>query len=238
MTIEKPALKPLVNSFDENEVEYALKTAFITSLEDALRVSERAINLYGSPHLGDLELMSRFIKEDGFALIRKTPESMQYLFRAWRARNRMRGLHLLRTYLQLLWPNSWTAQQMWHKKNQPYPTALVGEVAANTDEYFLTSRVHVAIGDMDEWGANLISLIPNIRTTLAAKYLLKVYLLRQFANTKVQNNNIGVASAFHARSYIKIDGVAHIGRYGFLGAASAFSTQGAYIQLIGKAKAV
>lgn len=237
--MEKPALQPLIQSFDENEVEVALKDAFIRTLESALRASERTINLYGSPHLGSADLMSRFIKEDGFALIRKNDESMNYLFRAWRSRNRMRGLHLLRTYLQLLWPNAWGAQLMYQDKRLPYPTALVGEaIAADSNQYFLTSRVHVSIDDIDEFGDNLIRLIPNIRTTLAAKYILYIFLLRRFANTKAQNSGVGVSSAFAVRCHIKIDGVAHVGRYGFIGAANGFSLQHAYIQLTGKATGV
>jgi hypothetical protein len=218
-----PSLEPLLQSHDDNATEAALKDAFVRTFEAFLREAERELNLYGTPHLGSLDLMARFIKQDGLALIRKNEPSMGYLFRAWRARNRMRGLHFLRTYLQLLWSNAWTAEQMWQDARQPYPTALVGEAQANQDpvNHFLTSRIHVAIEDFNEDGQGILKALPSLRTTLGAKYLLNIFLLRRFVNSQTTNKGIHVANGLHSSGVIELIGKACIARTNLLQLANA-----------------
>lgn len=213
-----PKLQPLLQSHDDNAIEVALKDAFTQAFEAFLRSAERELNLYGAPHLGSLDLMARFIKQDGLALIRKNEPSMAYLFRAWRARNRMRGLHFLRTYLQLLWANAWTAEQMWQDTRAPYPTALVGEAIAAHEptHYFLTSRIHVAIEDFNEDGQGILKALPSLRTTLAAKYLLNIFLLRRFVNSQTTGKGIQVANLLHSAGVIELQGTATLARTNLL----------------------
>ncbi|MGL5225021.1 MAG: hypothetical protein ACRC8Q_06830, partial [Aeromonas sp.] len=50
----------------------------------------------------------------------------RYLYRAWRSGDiQKRGLHFIRTYLQLLFPEQSEVRQMWHVKDQPYGSAFV-----------------------------------------------------------------------------------------------------------------
>lgn len=180
-------LGPLKHSNDDNAVEADLKQMFIDLYYDFIRAGERELNVYGSPHLGSFDLIERFVKEDGLSLLRKEDEdAMRYLFRAWKARNPKRGFHFLRTYLQLLWPNAWTCEQMWQEKGYAYPTRLAPSSGLPPDPsatHYLTSRVVVSVVDPDESGANLASVAPAIRGVLGAKFVLFLSMLRQFANT-------------------------------------------------------
>ncbi len=178
-------LGPLKNSWEATDVESDLKRVFIDLYYDFMRAGERRLNVYGSPHLGSFGLIERFVKEDGLAMIRKEDEdAMRYLFRAWKARNPKRGLHFLRTYLQMLWPNAWTAEQMWQDKSIAYPNGLVVEsMAVSPATHFLTSRVVASVEDDDETGANLTQIAPALRATLGAKFLLFLTLLRRMSNT-------------------------------------------------------
>ena len=38
---------------------------------------------------------------------------------------------MLRAYLQMLWPNAWTAVQQWHEKGRPYPEYLTDADGGN-----------------------------------------------------------------------------------------------------------
>ena len=95
---------------------------------------------------------------------------MRYLFRAWRAKNPKRGLHMLRAYLQLLWPNGWEMTQMWQDHDAEYPTLS----ATDEGNHFLTSRVHVAISAGASDGSDVAAAAPAMRSVLAARFLLNV----------------------------------------------------------------
>jgi hypothetical protein len=115
-----PSLAPLQRSHDANTLEAELKQLVLFLFETHLRDAERELNVYGVPHLGSLSLIERHVKREGLALIRTEEQAMRYLYKAWRARNPKRGLHFLRMYLQLLWPNGWIVEQLWQDKNKPY----------------------------------------------------------------------------------------------------------------------
>lgn len=225
-------LEPLKQSYDETEQELAVKQAFMQLIESSLRSTERKINVYGSPHLGDYELKARFSKQNGFAIINKDDATMHYLFKAWRYRNRMRGLHLLRTYLQLLWANRWTANQMWQDKNAPYPTALVGEAGA-TSNHYLTNRIHVAI-DAEVTAAEILKFAPSIRTTLAAKYIIKLFMLRHFEN-KANSGGVSLKNGCALRGYIQLSGVCDLSKVALdnsISIGTGFTNRG-YVRLTG-----
>lgn len=190
-------LGPLKRSWDATDVEADLKQVFIDLYYDFMRAGERELNVYGSPHLGSFDMIERFVKEDGLSLIRKDDEdAMRYLFRAWKARNPKRGLHFLRTYLQLLWPNAWSVDQMWQRKGYPYPTNLAPSSGLPADPsytHYLTSRVVVSVEDPDESGANLAGIAPAIRGVLGAKFVLFLSMLRRFANTGASGLFLGNA---------------------------------------------
>lgn len=226
-------LEPLRQSFDANEQDLAVKQAFLQLTEELIRKDERKINVYGAPYLGDNELKARFSKQNGFAIINKSDESMHYLFKAWRYRNRLRGLHLLRTYLQLLFPNNWVANQMWQDKNIAYPNGLETE-SKKTDNHFLTNRVHISI-DAELTAQQILKYAPSIRTTLAAKYLIKMFLLRHFENT-YRSVGLGISNGTLSRGYIRISGICELAKTHIdstIDIGAGFTNRG-YIRLTGK----
>lgn len=176
-------LRPLKHSHEYDVIEQELKGLFIDLFEETLRAKERDMNVYGMPHLGSFELVSRFVKEDGLALINNDDEeAMRYLYKAWAGRNPRQGLHFLRTYLQLLWPNRSGAHLVWYRKDSipQYPVARFERFPfffpANEDPedgYFLTCRV-VALVEFDGDPAVRGVIEPALRATLAAEFVLEL----------------------------------------------------------------
>lgn len=170
-----PGLGPLLESHEADEVEAAFKAAVIEVFERVLRPAVSRINAYGMPHRGDSKVLERFVKAEGLALERRAnlEPFMRELYRAWRSRNPRRGLHFLRYYLRLLYPDKpWTLTQLWHDPARPYPEA-VSEVPL--PGYYLTSRVRLFLElDGDASGAELARLVGVFRAVLPARLLLEV----------------------------------------------------------------
>ena len=112
---------------------------------------------------------------------------MRYLYRAWRARNPKRGLHFLRTYLQLLWPDGNSCEQLWQPKHLPYPSGLMPRSLIRDDDpherFILTSRVSVEIDEPGEQGAGLLRVLPALRSVVAARFILVIAILRSFESS-------------------------------------------------------
>lgn len=140
-----PSLAPLAASFAENDVEDELKQLLLDVFRSALAEDTFDTNVLGAAHLGSFDLVKQAVNSDGLVLLpgeREEP-STRYLYRAWKSGNNQgRGLHFLRTYLQMLYPGIGEAVQLWHKKDQPYPTALLEEPA---EDAFLTSRIRINV---------------------------------------------------------------------------------------------
>ena len=186
-------LSPKVYDSDERELDEALRDIVSQVFEDTLRPKINDINVYGMPHLGRFEVVERFVKRDGLTLLRISDEErMRYLFKAWKIKNPKRGLHFLRTFLQLLYPNAWAADQMWQEKDKPYPLHLktANEIKGKQTRYWLTSRVQVSISDLTETGEYLLRVLPALRSVLGAKFVLMIAVMRCFANSN--DNGIGV----------------------------------------------
>jgi hypothetical protein len=122
-----PRLLPLEASFTENEVESDLKRLFIDIFSATLASDVFDVNVLGAAHLGSFGLVRRAVNADGLALLQGDREeaATRYLYRAWKSGNTQgRGLHFLRTYLQMLFPNQCEVEQLWQDKAFPYPEAL------------------------------------------------------------------------------------------------------------------
>lgn len=185
--VAAPDLYPLRASHEADAVESDLKQIFLDLFDDHLRVPERDINVFGMAHLGSFSLIERVVTGEGLALYRKADEfAMRYLYRAWRARNPKRGLHFLRTYLRLLWPDGNRCEQLWQRKSLPYPTGLIArELIPDTDphaRHILTSRISVEIDEPGEQGAGLLRVLPALRSVVAARFILVISIARSFAN--------------------------------------------------------
>lgn len=193
-----PSLQPLKNSHEFDQLEHDLKQMFIDLFEDYLRAGERDLNVYGAPHLGSFDLVSESVKSDGLSLINNDDEpAMRYLHKAWRGRNPKRGLHFLRSYLQLLFKDSWRLEQLWQSKALPYPTKLATKqlaLSAGIEGYFLTSRIRASITDSKS--TRLDAIIPAVRAALPARFVLEMDSLAESSVTPEPTK-----SAFYVRKH-------------------------------------
>ncbi len=169
----EPGLGPLKNSHEADDIERELKEAFIEVFEYVLRAAVKRVDTYGAPHRGDFRVIERFVKHAGLALERRANAEafMRELFRGWTARNPKRGLHFLRFYLQLLWPNQYELAQLWHGTGAVYPSDATPESGAGR---FRTSRVRLYLDvgggvDSDE----LAKLQGSFRAVLPARLVLE-----------------------------------------------------------------
>jgi hypothetical protein len=179
-------LYPLRQSAEGRTVESELKALFIHLYEQRLLEKADDLNVYGAAHLGSFALVERFVKADCLALLRNNDDgAMRYLYRAWRARNHGRGLHFLRTYLQLLWPDAWELDQLWQDKDQAYPTALIPAPAPNVapPNHYLTSRLRVGIEGVTDTPDQIVRMTPALRSVIAAKFVLNVVITRKVEST-------------------------------------------------------
>ena len=204
-------LRPLQNSHEASELEAELKDLFIKVYADTMASTADDINAYGAPHLGSFGLVERNIDRDGLSVLRETTEArIRYLFRSWRHLNPERGLHFLRLYLSALFGDAWVAEQLWQRKDQPYPTALAttAEVGDSRD-YFLTSRVRVDV-DSEIVPAKILS---SLRSAIAARILLTVRIGRTF------RAGVGVAALGYGWHVFRI------GKYGAFDAPTSLRRQ-------------
>jgi hypothetical protein len=114
LPIDAPALQPLANSAEYDELETELKAVFTSVFNAMIRDRERQLNFTGMPHLGDAELMERVLKLNGLAIIRRDDTRTAFLLKAALARNPRRGMLFLKQYLQATWPNVWKVEPLWH----------------------------------------------------------------------------------------------------------------------------
>lgn len=198
-------LYPLVEQKEFEQLEAEIKEAFVEVYQQMLGQKMRDLLHYGSPHLANnLELLKKFFLADGLAIPRADTEIqyLQHLMKAWRIKNPKRGFHFLRTYLQMLYPNNFRITQLWQESSRPYPTALSSEEEAKRKgtPHWLTSRVKIEVTDWEETGDGLFQYRPTLQAILGARFLLELYVLREFGNK--QPTEIGMGAAFSAFNFI------------------------------------
>lgn len=196
---QPPALAPLVASHAADDLEAELKEVFLDLFESEIRPDERYVNVLGVPHLGIRELVEQSLASDGLSIYRGATNASNagaYLLRSWRSGNPKRGLHLLKVYLQLMWPNVWSAKQMWQDKARPYPTALSAEDGGN---HYLTSRVNVTLPARTTTGGDVSAISAGLRASLPARMVMNL------AITSEEEFSMGIANAYYvglvAQSY-------------------------------------
>lgn len=174
---ETPSMQPLEESFTATEVEEELKRLFIRLFREKLADRTYDVNVSGAAHLGSYDLVRRTVNTDGLSLLQGDREeaATRYLYRVWRSRDvNGRGMHFLRTYLQLLLPNLCSVAQVWQDKDAPYPTALHstheldGEWIPDPAIHWLTSRVEIAL-DLTVETRSILTLTDIFRAILPAR---------------------------------------------------------------------
>ena len=171
-----PQLAPLESSFAQDAIEKELKALFVEIFKANLGEAAYDLNVSGAAHLGSSELVRRKINADGLTLMQGGSEvetANRYLYRAWNSRDNMqRGMHFLRTYLQLLFPNYCHVEQMWQDKDKPYPyglhTSIEPDVVIDPETMWLTSRVEIAL-DLTIETRSITTLTSIIRSIVPAR---------------------------------------------------------------------
>jgi len=122
-----PSGEPLRNSHAAGDVENELKQVFL-DLFATLGQESFDVNVMGAAHLGSFDLVQRMVNHDGLVLLpgNREEEATRYLYRAWKSGDvQKRGIHFVRTYLQLLFAGQAEVRQMWHRKGEPYGTSFI-----------------------------------------------------------------------------------------------------------------
>lgn len=170
-----PSLRALAASYTENDIEADLQQLVLDLFAANLASSTFDASVLGAAHLGSFDLVRRAVTSDGLVLIpgdRQAPAT-RYLYRAWRAANvQGRGLHFLRTYLQLLFPGANTVTQMLQDKTLPYPTALTPYTgAAIPADKYLTSRLEITI-DVSASGQSVADVAACVLSVIPARFVV------------------------------------------------------------------
>lgn len=178
-----PRLEPLRHSFAVDDAEHELNQLFIELFETYLSEKLHDVNVLGMAHLGSIDLVKRMITADGLVVINNNREEFaaRRLYRAWKSINcQGRGLHLLKAYLQLLFPNAWQVSQQVQLTGgaNSYPNQLV-PVEQNVDPTaFLTSRVQISIAAGGENAGSAGDIAGVIRAIVPARIVPQIQILQ------------------------------------------------------------
>lgn len=124
---ELPEAAPLQHSAAVTQIERELKDLFVELFAMVGKDTFDA-GVLGAAHLGSFDLVRKMVNHDGLVLLTGAREesATRYLYRAWKSGDvQKRGLHFVRTYLQLLFPGEASVKQLWHDKRHPYGTAFI-----------------------------------------------------------------------------------------------------------------
>ena len=167
-----PTASPIDASFANGEIEGDLKQLFADLFDQQLTKCLFDANVLGAPHLGTFDLVRRSVNADGLVLLPGSTEedATRYLYRAWRSRdNDGRGLHFLKTYLQMLFPNLCSVEQMMQAKNRVYPLDLYpASKHGGDDDKYLTSRIEIIVDWASEM-TNFTKLMSVFRAVIPAR---------------------------------------------------------------------
>jgi len=152
-------LNPLSNSYENNEIEKEFKQIFI-ALFSKIEGNYFDASVMANPQLGSLFLAKKMLAYNGLSVLNSsaTEDELKYILKMWLGRNSAkRGLELVRSYLQVLYPNS---------ENTFYATDL----NKNDIDKYLTSRVEFNLDNANT---------ENIQSYLALiSSLLELFLYR------------------------------------------------------------
>ncbi len=207
VTQPAPELEPLARSGHAVDAELELRQVFLALIEAHIRPALRQIDTLGAPQLGPDEQFEAAARGSGLEIYRRDePEAMRQLYQAWSGVNPRRGLAMIRLYLSMLWPGAdrWRCVQLWHRSDQPYPTALSETGGAG---YWLTSRVRVEIQASGMDASDVRNILPALMSVVPAKFVLDLDV-----KTVVPEAELVLAAGAAMRSRLSITGTATASR--------------------------
>lgn len=202
-------LDPIVSSEMTEELEQTWKTIFTNVFKQMLWEKQQDLLHYGSPHLARQSILTRFALSDGLSVMRSDGdiERLRFLLKAWRVKNPKRGFHFLRTYLQMLYPNGFSIEQLWQETSKNYTAALSteDEMKSKNTPHWLTSRVRVSISDISEDGRQILQYISTIQSIIGARFVVDLTVKREFGN-KDNPSKLVLASGFTGFNLVSFSG--------------------------------
>lgn len=142
-----PDMSALGASFAATDIEAELKQLFIDLFTSLFGIDTYNANVLGAGHLATETMINKAVNLDGLVPLKAAANeaALRYLYRAWKSKgNEGRGLAFLRTYLQLVFPNECTVEQLWHARSRSYP-----------DNVFLAGEKWYWRHMVGEWGLKL-----------------------------------------------------------------------------------
>jgi len=167
-------LSPLINSFENNQIESEFKAMFM-ALFSKLSSQYFDATVQATPQLGSSSLVKNMLAYNGLSVLNSSmsEDELKYILKMWLGNNSARrGLTLIKSYLQVLYPNSIEINQLMQLNNLDYGTGNIYATDRNihdTDK-FLTSRVEFNLenASIENIQSNLSRLFNDI---LPAKFV-------------------------------------------------------------------
>ena len=158
-------LSPILHSHAANELERAMAGIFTAIVQDSQIERLNDIYNYGVPWQGSRNVVERFTKLNGLAVLRRddgglSDKLMSVIYANWTAIASERGVGFLQFVLDMLYPNQNKIIPLWHSKElaASYPRFVAETKGQNR---FLTSRVRIKM-DVSVDIAELSELAPTI----------------------------------------------------------------------------
>lgn len=158
-------LSPILHSHAANELERAMAGIFTGIVQDLQIEQFNDIYNYGVPWQGGRNVVERFTKLNGLAVLRRddgglSDKLMGVIYSNWTAIASERGVGFLQFVLDMLYPNQNKIIPLWHSKElaASYPRFVAETKGQNR---FLTSRVRIKM-DVSVDIAELSELAPTI----------------------------------------------------------------------------
>ncbi|MCU4321770.1 hypothetical protein KTH44_21990 [Acinetobacter bereziniae] len=168
-------LAPYEQSFAYDQLEQDIKNIFIDVFNELYSNEIEDLHFYGMPHLGSANVVERFTKQDGLAVLRRPDSSdklMRVIYSTWRSLASKRGFAFLEFLLQTLWANQWKIQRVYHSIAMAdlYPTVATVQPI---EESFLTSRIMITL-DADVDFAEVSELAPTLFRLVPANIVAQI----------------------------------------------------------------
>lgn len=163
-------LSPILHSAAANDLERAMADIFTGIVQDLQIEQLNDIYNYGVPWQGSRNVVERFTKLNGLAVLRRddgglSDKLMSVIYSNWTAIASERGVSFLQFVLDMLYPNQSNIVQLWHSITlaSSYPRYVAEAKGKNR---FLTSRVrikmdaNVDIAELSELAPTITRLVP------------------------------------------------------------------------------
>lgn len=192
---------PVDKSHKYNALEAAIASVNRTML---LAMLPEMVDMYqyGTPFLGSKDVVERFTKLNGLAVLRRNDSGfsdtlMAIILANWQSLASERGLAFLQFVLNMLYPGQNSIVRLWHSKNHTdqYPNYLY-ETAAH--DRFLTSRIRIKV-DSEIDIKEVAELAPVFRRLVPWQVVADIAV-----NIESQEQSLGlaaVAECYHVADF-------------------------------------